>query len=162
MVLACLAALVAGQQAGTASTPIALHPDNPHYFLWRGKPTVLITSGEHYGALMNLDFDYRKYFDTLAADVAIEDHRQLQFGRGHFLQQPGHRLPDGSEPGNSDASRAPNAAGGARGRHRCHCRASETALCSVERRVVKSHLSSLSTATCPHSMAGGHKKTRRR
>ena len=68
MVLACLAALVAGQQAGTASTPIALHPDNPHYFLWRGKPTVLITSGEHYGALMNLDFDYRKYFDTLAAD----------------------------------------------------------------------------------------------
>jgi hypothetical protein len=65
--LACLVALAAGQ-SGAASTPIALHPDNPHYFLWRGKPTVLITSGEHYGALMNLDFDYRKYFDTLAAD----------------------------------------------------------------------------------------------
>lgn len=27
--------------------PISLHPDNPHYFLFRGKPTVLITSGEH-------------------------------------------------------------------------------------------------------------------
>ena len=51
-----------------ASGPLSLHPDNPHYFLWRGQPTVLITSGEHYGALLNLDFDYRKYFDTLAAD----------------------------------------------------------------------------------------------
>jgi len=51
-----------------ASKPIALHPDNPHYFLWRGKPTILITSGEHYGAVLNLDFDYHKYFDTLAKD----------------------------------------------------------------------------------------------
>ena len=31
-------------------------------------PTILITSAEHYGAVMNLDFDYRKYLDTLAAD----------------------------------------------------------------------------------------------
>jgi hypothetical protein len=51
-----------------ATKPIALHPDNPHYFVWREKPTVLITSGEHYGAVLNLDFDYRKYLDTLAAD----------------------------------------------------------------------------------------------
>lgn len=54
--------------AGQASAPIALHPDNPHYFRFRGKPTVLITSGEHYGAVLNLDFDYRKYLDTLAQD----------------------------------------------------------------------------------------------
>src|SRR5262245_43562881 len=47
--------------------PLALHSDNPHYFLWRGRPTVLITSGEHYGALLNLDFDYVKYFDELKA-----------------------------------------------------------------------------------------------
>ena len=39
-----------------------------HYFLWRGQPTVLITSGEHYGAVLNADFDYVKYLDTLAAD----------------------------------------------------------------------------------------------
>ncbi len=51
-----------------AGNPIALHPENPHYFQWRGEPTVLITSAEHYGALLNLDFDYRKYLDTLAAD----------------------------------------------------------------------------------------------
>jgi hypothetical protein len=48
--------------------PLALHPENGHYFLFRGKPAVLITSGEHYGAVLNLDFDYKKYLDTLAAD----------------------------------------------------------------------------------------------
>jgi hypothetical protein len=51
-----------------ASAAISIHPENPHYFFWRGKPVVLIGSGEHYGALLNLDFDYQKYFDTLAAD----------------------------------------------------------------------------------------------
>ena len=51
-----------------AARPLALHPDNPHYFLLRGKPTVLITSGEHYGAVLNLDFDFAKYLDTLARD----------------------------------------------------------------------------------------------
>jgi len=51
-----------------AHRPLALHPDNPHYFLWRGKPTILITSGEHYGAVLNLDFDYVRYLNTLAQD----------------------------------------------------------------------------------------------
>ncbi|MHC4807592.1 MAG: hypothetical protein ACYTBX_15220 [Planctomycetota bacterium] len=46
---------------------IQLHPDNPHYFLWRGKPTILITSGEHYGAVLNREFDYKKYLKTLAS-----------------------------------------------------------------------------------------------
>jgi hypothetical protein len=54
--------------AGAAPpSPLALHPDNPHYFLWRGEPTILITSGEHYGAVLNLDFDYVRYFDELAS-----------------------------------------------------------------------------------------------
>jgi hypothetical protein len=44
---------------------LSLHPDNPHYFLWRGQPTVIITSGEHYGAVMNLDFDYATYLKEL-------------------------------------------------------------------------------------------------
>lgn len=48
--------------------PLALHPDNPHYFLFRGKPTVLVTSGEHYGAVLNLDFDYVRYLDALQRD----------------------------------------------------------------------------------------------
>jgi hypothetical protein len=44
---------------------LSLHPDNPHYFLFRGKPTVLIGSGEHYGAVLNLAFDYIAYLDEL-------------------------------------------------------------------------------------------------
>jgi hypothetical protein len=50
-----------------AFNPLTIHPDNPHYFLFRGKPTVFIGSTEHYGAVMNLDFDYVKYLDELAA-----------------------------------------------------------------------------------------------
>lgn len=50
-----------------APAPLSLHPENPHYFLFRGKPTVLITSGEHYGAVLNLDFDYVRYLDELNA-----------------------------------------------------------------------------------------------
>jgi hypothetical protein len=45
--------------------PIALHPQNPGYFQFRGKPTVLITSAEHYGAVLNRDFRYLPYLDTL-------------------------------------------------------------------------------------------------
>lgn len=50
------------------AAPLSLHPDNPHYFLYRGKPTVVVTSGEHYGAVLNLDFDYVKYLHTLSRD----------------------------------------------------------------------------------------------
>jgi hypothetical protein len=59
--------LVASPVRSEPVKPIMLHPDNPHYFLFRGKPTVLITSGEHYGAVLNRDFDYVRYLDTLQA-----------------------------------------------------------------------------------------------
>lgn len=48
--------------------PIGLHPENPHYFIYKGKSTILITSGEHYGAVMNPDFDYKIYLKTLQKD----------------------------------------------------------------------------------------------
>jgi hypothetical protein len=63
--LAFVLALVAGP---LAAEPLSVHPDNPHYFLYRGRPTVLVGSGEHYGAVINPDFDYRRYLDTVAAD----------------------------------------------------------------------------------------------
>src|SRR5205807_4567833 len=53
--------------AAELAKPLVLHPDNPHYFLFRGKPAVLITSAEHYGAVLNSDFDYVKYLDELHA-----------------------------------------------------------------------------------------------
>jgi len=60
--------LPAAPLLGAAARPLALHPDNPHYFLFRGRPTVLVTSAEHYGAVLNRDFDYVKYLDALAKD----------------------------------------------------------------------------------------------
>jgi hypothetical protein len=51
-----------------AAEPLALYRENPHYFVIGGKPAVLVTSGEHYGAVLNMAFDYRKYLDTLRAD----------------------------------------------------------------------------------------------
>src|SRR6266478_5789113 len=47
--------------------PLSQHPDNPHYLLFRNNPTILVTSGEHYGAVLNRDFDYVKYLDELQA-----------------------------------------------------------------------------------------------
>jgi hypothetical protein len=55
------------QPARTHGGPIRLHPENPHYFLFRGKPTVLITSTEHYGAVLNGDFEAIPYLDELHA-----------------------------------------------------------------------------------------------
>jgi hypothetical protein len=51
-----------------AHRPLSQHPDNPHYLLFNNKPTILVTSTEHYGAVLNLDFDYLKYLDELKAD----------------------------------------------------------------------------------------------
>ncbi len=47
--------------------PIKPHPANPHYFVYKGQPTILITSAEHYGAVINRAFDFVPYLDTLKA-----------------------------------------------------------------------------------------------
>jgi len=55
--------------AGMASAePLRLHPQNPRYFEWNGKAVALITSAEHYGAVLNGAFDYQKYLATLEKD----------------------------------------------------------------------------------------------
>jgi hypothetical protein len=40
-------------------------PEKPRYFLFRGKPTALITSAEHYGAVIHADSSYTEYLDPL-------------------------------------------------------------------------------------------------
>src|SRR5438552_360460 len=65
LVGAALCGEISRAAAADQTVPLALHPANPHYFLFRGKPTVLVTSGEHYGAVLNRDFDYVKYLDEL-------------------------------------------------------------------------------------------------
>jgi hypothetical protein len=51
---------------GQSVQAISIHPENPKYFLFRGKPLVLITASEHYGAVMNRPFDFEKYLDDAA------------------------------------------------------------------------------------------------
>lgn len=69
-----------------ARAPLALHPDNPHYFLFRGKPAVIVTSGEHYGAVLNLDFDFVRYLDALAKD-GLNNTRTWS---GAYCEAPGN------------------------------------------------------------------------
>ena len=74
-----------GCAQGKKEAPIRLHPQNPHYFLYRGKAVALITSGEHYGAVFNGDFDYRRYLEALAAGGM--NYTRL-FG-GSYVEVPG-------------------------------------------------------------------------
>src|SRR5450755_2936996 len=86
--VALVAAVLSMGQANAQTDkiqPICLHPANPHYFLFRGKAVTLVTSGEHYGAVFNADFDYRRYLATLAADGL--NYTRL-FG-GSYLEVPG-------------------------------------------------------------------------
>jgi hypothetical protein len=65
--------------------PIRLAGKNPHYFEFRGRIIALITSGEHYGAVFNGDFDYHRYLATIESDG-------LNFTRifgGEYVEVPG-------------------------------------------------------------------------
>lgn len=68
-----------------AGQPIALHPQNPHYFTYKNKATVLITSGEHYGSLLNLDFNYKKYL----AELHTKNLNLTRTFSGVYCEQPG-------------------------------------------------------------------------
>ena len=50
------------------SRPISIDPDNPKVFLFRGKPRVLLTATEHYGAVMNRPFDFGRYLAQAAEE----------------------------------------------------------------------------------------------
>ena len=65
---------------------LQLHPENPHYFLFRGKPAVLVTSGEHYGAVINADFDYRAYL----AELRRRNLNHTRVWAGAYREVPGN------------------------------------------------------------------------
>lgn len=46
--------------------PITFHPLNPHYFIYNKKPTILVGASEHYGAIVNKAFDFKKYLETVS------------------------------------------------------------------------------------------------
>jgi len=68
-----------------SEAPIRLHPENPHYFLYRGKAVALVTSAGHYGAVLNGEFDYHKYLAAL--DAAGMNYTRM-FG-GAYVEEPG-------------------------------------------------------------------------
>ncbi len=49
------------------AAPVRVWPANPHYLERDGRPIVLVTSDHHYGAVIDADFDYVRFLDTLAA-----------------------------------------------------------------------------------------------
>jgi len=51
---------------GIDDSPVRLRPENPRYFYYNGKPIVLITATEHYGAVLNRNFDFISYLDEMA------------------------------------------------------------------------------------------------
>jgi len=46
--------------------PIRIHPDNPKLFEFRDRPLVLVCATEHYGAVINRDFDFESYLQDAA------------------------------------------------------------------------------------------------
>ncbi len=109
------AALCALAVAAAGAQPLRLHPSNPHYFEYRGKPAVLVTSGEHYGAVLNLDFDYARYLKILRADglnntrMFVGDYREVpgsfNIERNTLAPKPGRFIspwPRSDQPGGVD------------------------------------------------------------
>ena len=77
---------------------IGVSEKNPHYFQYKGKEILLITSAEHYGAVLNKSFDYVKYFDTLA-EYGLNYTRIYP---GGFVEPEGQWFADGDILGPSD------------------------------------------------------------
>jgi hypothetical protein len=85
LLMLLLAPAYGGQSNTKSAQPISLHPENPHYFLFRGKTVALITSGEHYGAVLNADIDFQRYLNTLQSDSL--NYTRI-FG-GSYVEVPG-------------------------------------------------------------------------
>jgi hypothetical protein len=84
LTLAFPSARTASPQSQT-SQPIRLDPRNPHYLLFRNKTIALITSGEHYGSVLNADIDFHKYLATIDSDGL--NYTRI-FG-GSYIEIPG-------------------------------------------------------------------------
>lgn len=83
-ILLCTIAL-SGMLWLASAQPIRLHPANNRYFEFKGKPVVLVTSAEHYGAVLNLDFDWKTYLKTLSD----EGMNYTRIFAGSYVEIPG-------------------------------------------------------------------------
>ncbi|MEQ2006133.1 MAG: PA14 domain-containing protein [Limisphaerales bacterium] len=96
-----------GADARSSGSSVRVLPENPRYFLWRGKPVALIGASEAGGAVFNLDSDHDLYLDTVAAGrgnlVQIMTGTMVEAAADRSLSpQPGRLLPPwarSTEPG---------------------------------------------------------------
>ena len=65
--IVCTLTICFGSYAASAQ-PIGLNHLNPHYLEYKGKPVIIVSSGEHYGSVINPAFDYIKYLNTMQKD----------------------------------------------------------------------------------------------
>ncbi len=64
-----LSSMTSDREIATAAADrnaIAIHPENPKYFLFRGGPLVLVAATEHYGSVINRRFDFTRYLQEAA------------------------------------------------------------------------------------------------
>ncbi len=67
------------------SQSLKLDPVNPHYLNFHGKPLLLVSSAEPYGAVVNKKFDYKKYLNTLHD----EGMNYTRIFSGSYIEVPG-------------------------------------------------------------------------
>lgn len=72
---AVIASIVPGLNPAVCQ-PVRVHPENPHYFEYKKKPAVFVTSAMHYAAVLNTAMDYDTYLELLAK-YKFNHHREF-------------------------------------------------------------------------------------
>ncbi len=91
------------EEGNVAKSGLTLDRVNPHYLCWNGTTQVLITSGEHYGAVVNAEFDYQTYlrelyrsglnYTRVFSGAYIEPVGAFNISRNTLAPLPGEFLP---------------------------------------------------------------------
>ena len=82
--------------------PIAISKANRRYLEFRGATVALLSSGEHYGSLLNAGFNYSLYFNTLQAS----NFTLTQAFSGSYVEPDDDCNPNGHNPGGNPLSPA--------------------------------------------------------
>jgi hypothetical protein len=77
-------AVRSGRAQASASGPLRVSAANPHYLEYRGRPILLISSAEHYGAVINLDFNFAPYL----AELERNGLNQTRLWTGFYVEDP--------------------------------------------------------------------------
>lgn len=66
--LLALATVLVTLATSSLAQPLRVDPKNPRYLQWKGRALLVVGSAEHYGAVLNADFDFVRYLQTLGRD----------------------------------------------------------------------------------------------